>query len=237
MTAPADWRSAFPIQQAKRAADALCQGWAELAKQHRPEFNPDMKEPALTKRLGVYVRYSVARKNGLLGHWMVEDVTGEIDAATAEFDERRTDIAYCWNDDTQNMKIVFEFKRLGRGEAGRNKYFGEDGLGRFVSGAYSREDSVAAMAVILLDPEDVVVPPIRDALKSDVLAKTLRLHKTKEGKSYTRPSALFKQADFDTEHQRDATHDFAQDTIQISHFFFSFGYPTTTQKPKKKKNV
>ena len=46
--------------------------------------------------------------------WAAEDIIGEIDPATRVLaEERRTDIVYGWNDDYQDLKLVFEFKRLG----------------------------------------------------------------------------------------------------------------------------
>lgn len=237
-TPPADWLAAFPIQPATEAVEALRQGWAELAQRPRPDFNPKTKEDALTKRLKVYVENHVARQRGLLGMWAAEDIIGEVDPSTgAMIEERRTDIVYGWNDAAQDMKLVFEFKRLGRQKRHRDHYLQEKGLGRFVSGIYSRRQAVAAMVGVLLDPEPEVVPPIRAALEQASLATMLRLRKTKAGLAYARPSTLFAHADFDTEHERDAALAPPHGTICVSHFFFSFGYPTTTLKPKTSASV
>jgi hypothetical protein len=88
------------------------------------------------------------------------------------------------------------------------------------------------MVGVLLDPEDDVVPPIRKALKDVTLAAALRLCQTAKGQPYARPSTLFAGADFDTEHERDASLAPTHGTIRVSHFFLPFGYPTTTQKSK-----
>ena len=146
MTKAADWLSAFPLQPATEAVEALRQGWSELAARPLPDFNPKTKEDALTKRLKVYVENHVARKHGLLGMWAAEDIIGEIDPSTGELiEERRTDIVYGWNNEVQAIKLVFEFKRLGRQKMHRDHYLREQGLGRFVSGIYSRSQAVAAM--------------------------------------------------------------------------------------------
>lgn len=233
MTDAADWLPAFPLQPATEAVDALQQGWSELAARPRPDFNPKTKEGALTKRLKVYVENHVARERGLLGMWAAEDVIGEIDPATnALIEERRTDIVYGWNNDVQSIKLVFEFKRLGRQKKHRDHYLREQGLGRFVTGIYSRRQAVAAMVGVLLDPEEEVVPPIRDALSDNTLAALLRLRPTAEGDPYARPSSLFTAADFDTEHEREPALAPTHGTIRVSHFFFAFGYPTSTVKPK-----
>lgn len=233
MTTSVDWLTAFPIQPATEAVEALQQGWSELAARPRPDFNPKTKENGLTKRLKIYVENHVARQRGLLGMWVAEDIIGDIDPATgALIEERRTDIVYGWNDDTQGIKLVFEFKRLGRQKKHRDHYLRDQGLGRFVTGIYSRRQAVAAMVGVLLDPENEIVPPIRKALEDSTLGTTLRLCQTPTGQPYERPSVLFRGADFDTEHERDAALAPTHGTIRVSHFFFPFGYPTTTRKSK-----
>lgn len=234
MTTAAAWLTAFPIQAASAAVDALIEGWTQLSAHELPNFNHKTKEGALTKTLKIYVENHVAPRHGLLGMWSAEDVIGEVDPTTGErIEERRTDIVYGWNDATQSIKLVFEFKRLGRQKKHRDHYLLDQGLGRFVSGIYSRKQAVAAMVGVLLDPEPDVVPQIRDALKDTALGASLRLITTATGDPISKPSTLFPAADFDTEHTRDAALAPTHGSIRVSHFFFSFGYPTTTLKPKK----
>lgn len=233
MTEAADWLSAFPLQPATEAVEALRQGWSELAARPLPDFNPKTKEAALTKRLKVYVENHVSRERGLLGMWAAEDIIGDIDPATgAMIEERRTDIVYGWNNQTQAMQLVFEFKRLGRQKKHRDHYLRDQGLGRFVTGIYSRKQAVAAMVGVLLDPEPEIVPHIRDALGDTALATLLRLKPTAAGEPYARPSSMFTAADFDTEHEREPALAPSHGSIRVSHFFFAFGYPTTSVKPK-----
>ncbi|WP_066798555.1 Fis family transcriptional regulator [Sphingomonas soli] len=234
MSAAAGWLTAFPIQPASAAVDALIEGWKELSARELPHFNHKTREDILTKTLKIYVENHVAPRHGLLGMWSAEDVIGDVDPATGErVEERRTDIVYGWNDATQGLKLVFEFKRLGRQKKHRDHYLRDRGLGRFVSGIYSRKQAVAAMVGVLLDPEPDVVPPIRNALKDTVLGTELRLIATASGEPISKPSALFPAADFDTEHVRDAALAPTHGSIRVSHFFFAFGYPTSTVKPKK----
>lgn len=236
MTAQADWFAAFPIQPATEAVEALRQGWTELSAIDRPDFNPKTKEDALTKRLKIYVENYTARERGLLGMWAAEDIIGEIDPATGKMiEERRTDIVYGWNDEVRTMKLVFEFKRLGRQKKHRDHYLKDRGLGRFVTGIYSRQQAVAAMVGVLLDPEAEVVPPIRKALADSSLATALRLRSAAGGQPFAKPSTLFSAADFDTEHDRHPALAPTHGTIRVSHFFLAFGYPTSTKKPKKPK--
>ncbi|WOH75470.1 hypothetical protein RX330_10330 [Bradyrhizobium sp. NDS-1] len=158
---------------------------------------------------------------------------GEIDLSTGTLiQERRTDIVYGWNDTTQGMRLVFEFNRMGRQKKHRNHYLLEQGLGRFVTGIYSRRQAVAAMVGVLLDPDADVVPPIREALEDAALATALRLKPTSGGDPIARPSNMFRAADFDTEHERDPSLAPTHGTIRVSHFFLAFGYPTSTLKLK-----
>ncbi len=231
MSSAGDWRAAFPIQPATEAVDALRQAWADLTARPLRDFNPGTKEDKLTKRLKIYIENYVAPQRGLLGMWAAEDIIGDVDPTTGEIiEERRTDIAYGWNDHDQDIKLVFEFKRLGRQKRHRDHYLKDRGLGRFVSGIYSRRQPIAAMVGVLLDPEDDVVPPIRKALGDAALATLLRLRKTAGGDPFTRPSSLFPSADFDTEHERDPAFAPPHGTINISHFFLAFGYPVSTKK-------
>jgi hypothetical protein len=233
VTEAADWLSAFPLQPATEAVEALRHGWSELAARPLPDFNPKTKEAALTKRLKVYIENHVARERGLLGMWAAEDIIGDIDPTTGVMiEERRTDIVYGWNNETQAMQLVFEFKRLARQKKHRNHYLRDQGLGRFVTGIYSRKQAVAAMVGVLLDPEPEIVPHIRDALGDAALATLLRLKPTAAGEPYARPSSMFTAADFDTEHERDPALAPSHGSIRVSHFFFAFGYPTTTVKMK-----
>lgn len=230
MTTVTDWLEGFPIQQAEEAVEVLCKGWGELARQRLPHFHPEMSEPRLTKRLKVYVEDYVARNCGLLGNWTSENVTGEIDPDTGNFKERHTDIAYNWNDNTRNMQVVFEFKKVSYYKRTMNDYLGDEGIGRFVRGIYSKEEPLAAMVGILLaSRRKKVVLPIQKTLDNGSLATRLKLCKTAGGNPYT-CSSLFKQADFDTEHNRGPTYG----VIRVAHLFFAFGYPTTTRRPKKR---
>jgi hypothetical protein len=231
---PADWLAAFPIQPATEAVETLRQAWSELASRPRPDFNSKTNEGPLTKRLKVYVENYTARQRGLLGMWAAEDIIGAIcPTSGALIEERRTDIVYGWNDDVRDLKLVFEFKRLGRQKKHRDHYLRDQGLGRFVTGIYSRHQAVAAMVGVLLDSEAEIVPPIRKALFDANLITLLRLLPATDGQPFTKPSLLFVSADFDTEHERDAALAPSHGHIRVSHFFLPFGYPTSTRRPKK----
>jgi hypothetical protein len=224
--------AAFPIKPASEAVEALLEAWAELsAPPRKPWFNEKSREDDLTKTLKIIVATDVARRKGLLGSWTSEDVFGRVDVKTGKrLEERRTDIVYIWNDTSQSMHLVFEFKRMGRKKADRDHYLGDRGLGRFVTGIYSHRQAVAAMVGVLLDPEHEVVPPIVRAFDDHTLCTGLRVRRTRTGEALEAPSALFPSALFDTEHERDPSVAPSHGSIRVSHFFLSFGYPTSTRK-------
>ncbi|MCB1471210.1 MAG: Fis family transcriptional regulator [Rhizobiaceae bacterium] len=228
------WRRAFPIKSATDAVDAIVDGWSKLAAKKRGDFNPTTREEKLTKTLKILVERDIARQRGLLGGWTAENIIGTLNPETGEItEERRTDISYHWNDASQSMNLVFEFKRLGRGKKHRDHYLGPKGLERFVNGIYSEGQPVAAMVAILLDPEIEVVPPLREALEKADASGPLRLQKTPAGGSIIDPSSLFANARFDTEHGRAPPKGPFHGTICVSHIFLTFGYPTTTRPNSK----
>lgn len=224
MDAVSNWQSAFPLQDAAAASEALLQGWHDLASRPRSGFNSKTGEPHLTKRLKVYVQDYVSREHGLLGMWAAEDIIGEIDLTTGELIiERRTDIVYGWNDHARKFELVFEFKRLGKRKQHRDRYLGEHGLARFVTGIYSRRQAIAAMVGILLTSEAEIVPAIQSALGEQPIATKLRLREIAPGQRYAEPSTLFPRAKFDTEHDRDQALAPSHGYIRVAHFFVSFG--------------
>ena len=227
-----DWLAAFPIQPATSAVEAICEAWQELTANRLPAFNEQTKEASLTKRLKIYTDDVVSRRRGLLGMWSAEDVIGVIDPVSGGLvEERRTDIVYGWNDTGTNLRLVFEFKRLSRQKRDREHYMFENGMERFVRGIYARNQQVAAMVGILLDPEADVVLPLRDELESGTHADRLRMKKHSCGSFIECPSPTFSAAKFDTEHDRDS--EIQVGPIRISHFFLTFGYPTSTEKAKR----
>ena len=217
------WLTAFPLRPAIEAVEAICESWQVLTVPPRPGFHPKKREPSLTRTLKAHVENVTARQRGLLGMWATESVINRIDPDTAELiEERRTDIVYGWNDAARSIQLVFEFKKLDRHSRARNKYLGKDGLGRFVTGIYSRSQPVAAMVGILLDTFDEVVPALRNALGNAATAAALRLCQLPNGDFYDRPSRLFPAADFDTEHERPPDLAPNHGTIRVAHLFLTF---------------
>jgi len=225
LTSVPSWLSAFPLRPATEAVDALCESWNVLASQRRPLFNPSSKEPQLTRILKAHVEYVTGRKRGLLGMWSTEAVINKVDFATGEIiEERRTDIVYGFNTEQVGIQIVFEFKKLDGKKRSRTYYLGEDGLLRFVTGIYGKNQPVAAMVGVLIDSFEKAVPPLREALSDKSTVTALKLRPCTSKKYYDQPSKLFSVADFDTEHDRPPDGQTPQSPIRVAHCFLSFAY-------------
>lgn len=229
MTEMDTWSPAFPIRPASKAMSkavkALCESWRVLSAEKRPHFHSGIIEPRLTRALKAHVERVTSRDYGLLGMWATEAVQNEMNFHTGKLiEERRTDIVYGWNNEEVGIQLVFEFKKLSRSARSRNLYLGEDGLGRFVSGIYGRGQQVAVMVGILNDLESRIVPPLLCALANSEIINSLRIKPTSDGHSFSQPSLLFQEANFDTEHERNADLAPNHGTIRVAHIFLAFGY-------------
>lgn len=228
MTTELDWLDAFPIRPATEAVEALCESWHFLTRVPRRGFHAGKREPELTRALKAHVERVTARNRGLLGMWAAEAVINEIDLETAELkQERRTDIAYGWNDATTEIQLVFEFKKVSRHGRSRQQYLGANGLGRFVTGLYSCRQPVAVMVGVLTDPAELVVPALLKALSNPAIASALKVRSRASGTNYDRPSLLFPAADFDTEHDRPPDLAPSHGSIRVAHLFLAFEQPAT----------
>lgn len=217
-TTPAThWFDAFPLETAAQAATAICKSWEFLIS--RPlHFNGKMTEPRLTKAIKIHVEQVTARKAGLLGMWTAENVIGVIDEATGEvMEERRTDITYGWTNVQAGFQLVFEFKKLTREAKSRAAYIGPSGMGRFVTGLYSKGQPVAAMVGMMIDAHPKVVPPLVQAIETAASIAALKSIQV-DGKICKSPSTIFTQAEFDTNHTRSPE----DGAIRIAHLFLPF---------------
>jgi hypothetical protein len=216
-TAASEWFDAFPLETAAQAATAICKSWLFLIS--RPlNFHPKMTEPRLTKAVKIHVEQVTARESGLLGMWAAESVIGVMDEATGKVtEERRTDITYGWT----GFQLVFEFKKLTRHAKSRAAYIGPSGMGRFVTGIYSKGQPVAAMVGMMLDPHSKVVPALIETIESPASIAALK-SVIDCGKVCKSPSTLFREAEFDTDHTRPPKLSPNHGTIRIAHLFLPF---------------
>ncbi len=219
------WLKTFPKPQANKAVHALQLAWSELASNYKTDFNRETREPRLTLVLATYLRDVISIRLKLLGHWGAEDVKAKVDFSSGKIIEQiRTDIEYLWNDHTQNLCIVFEFKKLDQKNRSHKHYYGENGLLRFVTGDYSLKQPLAFMAAVVLDDRHSCVTALRQALQH--ASTSLCAICQNKGDFLHTPSNLFPGiADFDTEHARDPAKAPPHGTIHVSHMFLEFGYP------------
>lgn len=232
------WIKAFPTPHASKAVDVLAEAWNELASRPKPRFNHETTEPDLTFVLAGYVREVIAVRAKLLGYWTVEDPGGNINYATGEVLKRiRTDIGYHWHDEKEKYSIVFEFKKLDHNEKSRKHYYGESGMQRFVTGAYSIKHPLAFMVGILVEDKALCVQRLKACLQQQAIADLLQML-PQEGKLLRTPPLLFPtRAEFETEHLRDRDKAPKHGTIRISHIFLPFGYPSAIRGERKKRNA
>lgn len=208
----------------------MLRSWTLMSRLQRQSFGPGTREPKLTKQLKLHIETVTSQELGLIGSWSAENVVGRLDANSLELlEERRTDLTYHWNDATQSIQVVFEFKRMSQSGRHRAEYLGGDGLGRFASGRYSSGEAVAAMVGVLLDPVHDVVPPLRRQLESAETAAALSMRRASTG-TFCHDPAPFVGAAFATEHDRTAAG--GASPINVSHFFLPFGYPTSTGRSR-----
>jgi hypothetical protein len=233
------WIAAFPYRdEAAKAIAYLCTAWNELAANQPDTFSADEHEPRLTEILGVYLHDTGKQQAGLRGRWGHEVPRGKL-AAGRVTDRIRTDIEYWSNrlDLDQELELTIEFKRLDALSDLRRKYYGESGMGRFVTGEYSLKRPIALMAGILLDDRQACVDGLRRALHVPDIQQTLGMM-ADAGVYLREPSAVFPEsAMFDTEHRREEKKAPAHGTIRISHLFLGFPNPPTRRSRKARRRA
>lgn len=236
MTAGTAWMKAFPIEQANRAVEALLRGWREMASVERSHFSPKTKEPRLTRVVRSHVRRKVAPEMKLLGHWGTEAVENDVDPETGEIlEEGRTDVEYTWNNETIQLVLVFEFKKLTAVNTSRKRYL-EDGVMKFVTGVYSVGEPLAVMVGILMAPAEETISGLRRSIDLAPIGAAVRACSNGDGRFVHVPSILFPSyAAFDTEHLRDPEKAPAHGTIRIAHAFVEFPYATFPDKSRKQR--
>ena len=219
----AAWAAAFPIGPANDALEAVCDSWAILASRPRADFHKKKREDHLTRVIKTHVERVTASMRGLIGMWAAENVINRVDFETGTIlEERRNDIVYGWNDQTQGYQLVLEFKKLTSTANSRNNYLGDNGVGRFVSGMYSHGQPIAVMVGLLIGQPEEIVPKLCKQIGSSPHLEALRLQKNGAGEVIDQPSKLFAKADFDTDHDRPPPVGPPSGTIRVAHLFLEF---------------
>jgi len=216
--APPNWIAAFPRQSVDAAATVLHEAWEDLVRRNTPGFQPKNREDHLTLKLKLYCD-ALGPRRGLLGSWSAENKVGVLDIESGEIVwQKRTDISFHWNNNEQALVFVFEFKKVSHTSASRKAYLGDDGMGRFVEGYYSQDETAAAMVALLTGPEDKIVPHIQNSLSDGSYESKLRQRKNGSDLFITQPSQLIELAAFDTDHDRSSD----RPPIRLAHIFLGW---------------
>lgn len=216
-----NWRSVFPYEETRKVVALIRETWDELVRNKTPKFNPASPEPHLTVFLRVVLKTKKAAI-GLTGNFSAEDLDADANLVTGELENRRrADIRYF--SDRTDVDLTFEFKKLKPNSSeSRLRYYGEQGMLRFVDGKYSRDKHLAFMVGLIADaPERCVASLKRDIGQPDIACQ-LHLLKSSEGICIHEPSReLGDLVRFDTEHSRTKLGD--QPDIVLCHLFLLYG--------------
>jgi hypothetical protein len=219
------WRAAFPMNEAQRAARFLKVTWEDLVTSKPRGFNRKLRENQLTEKLHSYL-VRLAKNDGLLtGFWINEDVDTDMDYPDSDnptvIKRIRKDITYMSNVSGTRMTLIFEFKKVTSSGDSWRQYRGENGMRRFVDGIYARGQPLALMVGMLMDSEPACIQGLRASLQSPGSRQDLRMVQIANEWLCTPSTAFPGLADFDTEHNRPVREAPAHGTMLLSHLFIS----------------
>lgn len=215
------WREAFPQQSAQKVVGYLLKMWSTLAASPTEHFGWHLGEPAITQQFKQRLEDGSADE-GFTGAWMAENVSMEFASDGKPRNVNRTDIVYFSNREQPTLRLTFEFKKLKDHPDSRRAYYGEKGMGRFLSGIYSPKHPFGIMvAIIENDADRTCVDKLKRRMR-DPEVNTLVNYIPDEdtGEWIREPSGeMPKLADFDTQHTR-ANRVFQ--TFMFSHMVLAF---------------
>lgn len=215
-----NWRLVFPYEETRKVVTLIRETWDALVAGKTPKFNPASPEPHLTEFLRAVLKTKKASA-GLTGNFLAEDKDADANLVTGELENRsRADIRY-FSDRTE-VDLTFEFKKLKPSSDSRVRYYGEQGMLRFVDGKYSRDKHLAFMVGLIANDLGKCVKSLKCAIGKPDIAAQLHLLKSPEGVYIYEPSReLDDLVHFDTEHSRAALGD--QPDIVLCHLFLLYG--------------
>lgn len=221
MSGKLSWGGAFPdADESAIATKLLVEAWNELTNATGTAFNASLSEPKLTDILCDHLKDISLSTGRLSGRWSQENPFGKIDSkAGKRITSFRTDIEYFSNRSTPTLTLVYEFKKIdGTNSRTLTKYWGPQGMGRFIQGDYAIKQPVVLMAGIVTTPKDDCVSTLKSALASKRCDQL-------DWRNATRtiaPSQSFPEAHFDTEHLRPADKQPPTGYVRICHIFLDF---------------
>jgi len=189
-------------------------------------FTKSTSEPRLTWILCEHLK-TISDSARLTGRWGQENQFGTIDAKAGKvLKSYRTDIEYFSNRSLERIRLIFEFKKIDDSAKTLRKYWGVDGMRRFIDGDYSVGEPFALMAGILLKPKAACVAALKNVLRSE----KCKVLQWRNGGDIIEPSTAFpRDAEFDTEHVRPVGKAPTQGYIRIGHLFLCFVVPSASQ--------
>lgn len=220
MSGGLSWGNAFPADESAIATKLLVEAWEQLTNSTATAFNASASEPKLTDILCEHLKDISEAQGHLTGRWGQENPFGKIDAVAGKrISSFRTDIEYFSNRSTPALKLVYEFKKVdGNKTATLTKYWGPQGMGRFIEGDYAIKQPVVLMAGIVVSPKAACV----DKLKTTLASKKCEHLSWRNGSRTIEPSQAFKEAHFDTEHVRSTDKQPPTGYVRICHLFLGF---------------
>lgn len=215
-----NWRLVFPYEETQKVVTLIRETWDELVRNETPKFTPASPEPHLTVFLRAVLKTKKASV-GLTGNFGAEDLDADANLVTGELENRRrADIRYF--SDRTDVDLTFEFKKLKPNSESRIRYYGEQGMLRFVDGKYSRDKHLAFMVGLIAEVPEKCIKSLKRAIGQPDIAAQLHLLKTLEGIYIHEPSReLGKLVHFDTEHSRAKLGN--QPDIVLCHLFLLYG--------------
>jgi hypothetical protein len=213
------WRSAFPQQSAREVVAYVVNMWDELAAKPSEHFGWHLNEPDITKRFKQRLEDG-SDAAGFTGAWMAENVSMVFARSGAPRNVNRTDIVYF--SDLARLRLTFEFKKLTDSSDKRKAYYGQQGMGRFLSGIYSPKHPFGIMVAIIEDDADrTCVNKLKRRMRDpEVNSLVDYIPDAGTGEWLREPSGEMPGlADFDTQHTRT---DCAFQTFMFSHLVLPF---------------
>lgn len=220
MSLSPNWRLVFPYEDTRQVVALVQKTWDSLVARKIPHFNPDEHEPHLTQFLQSVLNVEKIDA-GLTGDFSAEVHVGDADLATGRMKNRgRADIRYF--SDRVNLDLTFEFKKLKPTNDSIQRYRGKDGMMRFVSGKYSRDQPLALMVGLICSDPDACISKLKSSIIMKEAVDELKLAELEPGKWLEDPTKeLPPHVRFDSRHSR--AHLNGRPDILLCHLFLLYG--------------
>ena len=178
--------------------------WVKLVDANDPHFVWALREPQITTRFKQRLELN-ADATGLTGLWVAENVSMSFDSKTGKPSKtNRTDIVYFSDRAQPRLRLTFEFKKV-TGAAANCKAYAQDGMRRFLTGMYAKDEPYGVMVAITADRTNTkIVEKLKQSLVKKDIANTLDYiaHATTGELLHAPSDELPGVAVFDSQHHR-----------------------------------